>query len=315
MNLTQKIGDSAAKAVVSTKEYVCYHLGKKVTHVFLAALALTGGGVAMTLKAQTARADSLPVYTVTDNAAGGVWARQSPHTIDTLEITGDGVYPGDQVELICGVTNGDPVGPFNNTTWHYINDDTRPSEGQFWVADHHLNTPNPPSQMTPGEVPCGTNNTAVPGNPPANPATPYMVGNCAMDAGGYILSMLPDPYTADGLSLNDPNQTHDNSQTLVCVHAQTGVPDHVNHRQFVGTVEAEAPYVDPPGCPDTNYLLEIWGDGFYQSTDCTAPTVWTINQWVADGTNICAAISDDFEDGTLGAFNAYRTITCIHITA
>lgn len=101
-----------------------------------------------------AAADSGQEYTVTDDAAGGVYARNSPHMGDTDRIVGKGIYPGDVVRLICGATNGDPVGPYNNTTWHKIVDETRPNEGEFWEDDHFFNTPNKPGELAPGESNC-----------------------------------------------------------------------------------------------------------------------------------------------------------------
>jgi hypothetical protein len=94
-------------------------------------------------------------YTITDDASGGVYARNSPHTNDTERINGKGIYPGDIVRLICGVTNGDPVGEIHhNTTWHKIINESRPDQGQFWENDHYFNTPNKPGELAPGEKDC-----------------------------------------------------------------------------------------------------------------------------------------------------------------
>jgi hypothetical protein len=118
-----------------------------------AAAGLIGGVVAV--EAVPAHADTNLEYTVDPAAAaGGVFARTGPHVNDTQRISGNGIYPGDVVKLICGVTDGDPVGPYDNTAWHYLTDLSRPSEGNFWENDHYLKTPNKASQLTSGEAEC-----------------------------------------------------------------------------------------------------------------------------------------------------------------
>lgn len=121
----------------------------------------------------TARADTALVYPVdAQTAAGGVYARTDPHANDTSRIDGYGAYPGDQVQLLCGVTDGDGVGQYNNTTWHFVEDLNNTGEGDFWIADHYLDTPNPPSQLTLGESLCpneGSNPLQQAGSLPCTP--------------------------------------------------------------------------------------------------------------------------------------------------
>ncbi len=127
-----------------------------VARVALSILALIGIlGIREVATARTAHADSPLIYTVEPIvAAGGVFARFGPHTSATTSTNGYGVYPDDTVELLCGVTDGDPAGPYKNTTWHFITDLSNPGEGNFWVSDHYLDTPNQPSQLTPLESQC-----------------------------------------------------------------------------------------------------------------------------------------------------------------
>ena len=136
----------------------------------LVALALTGAVAVMHApNAGPARADSYPEYTVdATTAAGGVYARFGPHTDDTNRTAGYGVYPGDLVELFCGVIDGSPVGQYSNQTWHFIADLSRPSEGTFWLNDHYVDSPNSAGQLTPGETTCSNESS----NPLA-PTTPY----------------------------------------------------------------------------------------------------------------------------------------------
>ncbi len=171
-SLTAYAGDLVTKAAVYTqiktwgaidattytyhnaKNYLKREAGKIAAHTSLAALAITGGGLASFIETQSADAANGPQYTVAGTAAGGVYSRLTPHTADTPRIPGVGVYPGDVVTLKCGVTDGDPVGPYNNQTWHYVHDNSRPNEPDFWVNDHYLNTPNAANQLAPGETAC-----------------------------------------------------------------------------------------------------------------------------------------------------------------
>jgi hypothetical protein len=128
---------------------------KIVTTLGLALLVLGAAGLGILRGEHTVHADTNQAYTVDANtAAGGVYARYGPHTNDTNRVNGYGVYPSETVMLLCGVTDGDPVGDFNNTTWHFITDESNPGEGDFWVNDHYLDTPYSPGQLAPGEAQC-----------------------------------------------------------------------------------------------------------------------------------------------------------------
>jgi len=176
VNLKRKIGNPVLKADSHTQSSAAAtvnslkHTGCKIfVRICLAMLALGGVGLGTFLETQVVHADSgSNTYTVDPNtAAGGVYARSTPHINDTQRINGFGVYPNQIVELLCGVTDGDPVGPYNNTTWHFVTDLSNPGEGNFWVSDHYLDTPNQPGQLTPGENTCADEST----NPMATPAT------------------------------------------------------------------------------------------------------------------------------------------------
>src|SRR6266568_2530120 len=96
---------------------------KIVTALGLIMLALAAAGFGLLNGARIAHADTNQVYTVVENyAAGGVYARYGPHTNATNRINGYGVYPGQTVKLLCSVTDGDPVGLYQNKTWHFIAD-------------------------------------------------------------------------------------------------------------------------------------------------------------------------------------------------
>lgn len=138
----------------------------------VASLALTG----VALEATPAHADtSNQTYTVDVNtAAGGVYARSAPDSSATQRVTGYGVWPGDTVQLICGVTDGTPVGSYNNKTWHFVVDLNNPGEGDFWLNGHYVDSPGVANQLAPGEAQCGENNQAVPGTAPA-PKQPWQL--------------------------------------------------------------------------------------------------------------------------------------------
>jgi hypothetical protein len=87
------------------------------------------------------------------NADGGIYYRNSPHWADTPQTPGVGVYNGDQVQLICGAF-GDPVGPFNDTAWSYVNNLSR-SVGSGWVNEHFINDGAADNAFVGGEPMCG----------------------------------------------------------------------------------------------------------------------------------------------------------------
>jgi hypothetical protein len=96
------------------------------------------------------------------NAEGGIYYRNSPHWSDTSETPGVGVYDGDQVQLICGAF-GDPVGPFNDTAWSYVNNLSR-SVGDGWVDEHFINDGAADNAFVAGEPMCGPEIPGVSGS-------------------------------------------------------------------------------------------------------------------------------------------------------
>lgn len=120
------------------------------------------------------------------NAEGGIYYRNSPHWADTPQTPGVGVYNGDQVQLICGAF-GDPVGPFNDTAWSYVNNLSR-SVGNGWVNEHFINDGAADNAFVGGEPMCGAETPGMSGpidtggqpeapqsSPPATP-TPAATG-------------------------------------------------------------------------------------------------------------------------------------------
>jgi hypothetical protein len=91
------------------------------------------------------------VFTVF-NAEGGIYYRYGPHWNETTATPGVGVYNGDQVELICGAF-GDPVGPYNDTAWSYVNNLSRPV-GKGWVNEHFVNDGATDNAFVSGEQMC-----------------------------------------------------------------------------------------------------------------------------------------------------------------
>jgi len=92
------------------------------------------------------------VYSIVD-ADGGVYFRSSPHWGDTPRIPGVGVYTGDRVQVICGSV-GDPVGPYANTWWSYVENLSRPSAGKGWVNAHFIDDGVAAGRPSPGEGTC-----------------------------------------------------------------------------------------------------------------------------------------------------------------
>ncbi len=144
----------SAESVSLVERWRTSTVRRKIGVLATATAALLAGGMAF--NASPAAADSGQDYTITDAAAGGYFSRNSPHTNDTPRIAGKGVYPGDRVRLICGVTDGDPVGPYNNKTWHKILNLSRPDQGEFWENDHLFDTPNKANELAPGEKNCNS---------------------------------------------------------------------------------------------------------------------------------------------------------------
>lgn len=86
------------------------------------------------------------------NAEGGIYYRYGPHWAETTQTPGEGVYDGDQVELICGAF-GDAVGPYADTAWSKVRNLSRPV-GEGWVNEHFINDGAPDNGFVPGEPMC-----------------------------------------------------------------------------------------------------------------------------------------------------------------
>lgn len=347
-NISERVSDTVAH----TKDYLKLQGGRAVAHGYLAVLALGGSAGFMSLEGSNtayAAATNTISYTINpDTAAGGVFARTDPHTTDSPRTPGYGVYPGETVDLLCGVTDGDPVGRYNNTTWHFVRDENNPGEGNFWLNDHYVNSPNAPSQLAPGEASCANESSdpmaivSAPVPPQASsPNTPNFNAECATNSGTVAINSLDSALA--GLGVEDDGKIlgasyfekwqemlgADANADDICIGTQLSAPDYTNHRQYVGNVISAAPDVDPAGC-DAATEIEIWGDGFYKKTNCTDPTAWIINKWLRAGTYVCAAISTAQDTGyykdeadadkaaeegrvKLGSADPYREITCFEV--
>jgi hypothetical protein len=108
------------------------------------------------------------------NAEGGIYYRYGPHWNETTATPGVGVYNGDQVELICGAF-GDPVGPFNDTAWSYVNNLSRPV-GKGWVNEHFINDGAPDNAFVSGEQMCDPGTGSGTGGSTSPPSSPYHDG-------------------------------------------------------------------------------------------------------------------------------------------
>jgi hypothetical protein len=112
------------------------------------------------------------------NAEGGIYYRYGPHWSETTSTPGVGVYNGDRVELICGAF-GDPVGPFNDTAWSYVNNLSRPV-GKGWVNEHFINDGAADNAFVSGEQMCnpgtGSGGGGGGGGSTSPPSTPYHDG-------------------------------------------------------------------------------------------------------------------------------------------
>lgn len=86
------------------------------------------------------------------NAEGGIYYRYGPHWAETTQTPGEGVYDGDQVELICGAY-GDAVGPYSDTAWSKVRNLSRPV-GEGWVNEHFIDDGAPDNGFVAGEVSC-----------------------------------------------------------------------------------------------------------------------------------------------------------------
>lgn len=101
-----------------------------------------------------------PVYQAYDadnDPYNGIYLRNSTSMADATRVSSRYMTYGTRVELLCG-TNGESVGPKNNSRWHSVKVLAGTAAGQTgWIADRYLNTPNKANQPTPGEKECGSN--------------------------------------------------------------------------------------------------------------------------------------------------------------
>src|SRR6266571_1630609 len=129
--------------------------GKIIGVLVLATLLLGVATLGSVQVAHLAHADTNLVFKVdATTAAGGVYARFGPHTSNTTRTNGYGVNPNQFVKLLCGVTDGEPVGPYQNKSWHFVSDLSNSDEGNFWLNDHYIDSPNVANQLVPGESTC-----------------------------------------------------------------------------------------------------------------------------------------------------------------
>src|SRR2546423_13541070 len=78
--------------------------------LILAALAvLVAVFIPVSTSVKAAGPPVFPVMNTSEQLPDGVWFRNSPTLSDTNEVTGDGVYAGDSVQLNC-YAYGSPVG-------------------------------------------------------------------------------------------------------------------------------------------------------------------------------------------------------------
>jgi hypothetical protein len=108
------------------------------------------------------------IYSIID-AAGGVFFRNSPSWSNSRQVPGEGVYSGDQVQLLCG-SFGEAYGPYSNRWWSYVQNLTRPAAGKGWVNAHFINDGMPANQPSPGESTCPASVPGAPGGEGSAPA-------------------------------------------------------------------------------------------------------------------------------------------------
>lgn len=139
-----------------------------------------------------------PVFTVmntNETLPDGVWFRNSPHTADTSQITGVGVYMNEQVQLQC-YTAGDAVGPYNNKIWYYVANITRPTvDGQpneGYLNAHYINDGAVSNQVDAGVPQC---DTAPAASPVSTPNATFQRSIAAQ----WATEHAQDPQEASGL--------------------------------------------------------------------------------------------------------------------
>lgn len=144
-------------------------LGRTLVGGLAGASMLSGTAVGI---APEAEATETPLIYSVVNAPEGVYSRNSPHTEDTPRIDGQGAYNGDYVELMCGFTEGEPVGPNDNTLWHRVRGVTRSDQPSFWISDYHVTNENverSPGELAPWEPECDAEGNLQLGLKPEEP--------------------------------------------------------------------------------------------------------------------------------------------------
>ena len=147
----------------------------------LGALGAVSAALLVGLPASPAVADA-PVYpamNTSETPPDGVWFRNSPHTADTDQVTGHGVYMGESVQLQC-YAFGDAVGQYNDSLWYYVTNVSRPTNNGVanvgYLNAHYINDGAVANQVDAGVPPCdGQSSVGSVSTPPAStpaPATP-----------------------------------------------------------------------------------------------------------------------------------------------
>lgn len=121
---------------------------------------------ALALRSPSVSAATLPTFPVmntSETLPDGVWFRNSAHTDDTDRKSGHGVYAGDTIRVFC-YTNGDAVGPYNNTVWYFATNLTRPTVDPVaqesavpntgYINSHYVNDQMTANTPSPGVPPC-----------------------------------------------------------------------------------------------------------------------------------------------------------------
>ena len=279
--------------------------GRSVVSIALILVVFAGTfGIMVMTSSNTAHAANLDYRVDPSTAAGGVFARYLPHTANTNYIVGYGVYPYQTVRLLCGITYGDPVGPYSNHTWHFVSDLSNPGEGDFWLNDRYVDSPNYANQLAPGESRCanasvnplyvtpssGFNRVAAVsyaiangmGTPPASASCTWFVSNSLWagglaktaqwtDAGRLGFSGLL-PGTFDAWNVQGFMGYMETTYSLTWQQLVPGIPSYV-----------------PPGAQIGDIVVYNWGTGEGWShlaiVTLIDPNGLEVSDWSTNATN------------------------------
>jgi hypothetical protein len=107
--------------------------------------------------ASTGSAPVFPVMNTSETPPDGVWFRRSPHTPDSDEVTGHGVYAGEQVQLQC-YAFGDSVGRYDDRLWYLAANVSRPTNAGVantgFLNAHYINDGADANVVDAGVGPC-----------------------------------------------------------------------------------------------------------------------------------------------------------------